>query len=207
MISILSGKIIDVGDDNIVLLTSGGVGYDVSVQRSIASRVLPDQEITLYCKMVVSETSMQLFGFLEKNDKLWHAALCKIQKIGAKTALAIMDLGWEEFCYAVINKDAKAIERAKGIGKAGAQRIVMDMADFVNKTFEAGVNTPTPETAAGSLVRDQFVQSAMGLGYKKGDAVRWIESKGGVRSVSPEGDVSAVIKVFLKEQAPAVMTS
>lgn len=115
MINYLVGKMKD--DD--ILLTSTGVGYEVSTIGVLNGKV------ELYIYTAMRENEIKLYGFTTLDEKKLFAALIKINKVGPTLAITILrSLGYSETLSALLTKDADRLAKAKGVGKQMATSIV-----------------------------------------------------------------------------------
>lgn len=128
MISSLKGKISRIGN-NFIEIEVHDVGYLVhgpAVAKAMAGKV--GQEVKIYTYMSVSETDISLFGFETIDDVNLFKMLISVSGIGPKTAAQIMGQTESgEIVKAIGEADVKFFEKVKGIGKKGAQRIIVDL--------------------------------------------------------------------------------
>ena len=127
MISSLKGKISRIGN-NFVEIEVHDVGYLVWCGQNFLKRRSVDEELKIYTYQSVSETDISLFGFETIDDVNLFKMLISVSGIGPKTAAQIMgqtDSG--EIIKAIGEADVKFFEKVKGIGKKGAQRIIVDV--------------------------------------------------------------------------------
>ena len=117
MIGKLTGRI-DYRADDHILLDVKGVGYLVYCSERTLMALPRDQEfVALYTDLIVREDLLQLFGFLNLQEKEWHRLLMSVQGIGAKASLAILSaLGVDGVANAVALGDWNALKSAKGVG-------------------------------------------------------------------------------------------
>jgi len=128
MISSLKGKISRIGN-NFIEIEVHDVGYLVhgpAVAKAMAGKA--GQEVKIYTYMSVSETDISLFGFETVDDVNLFKMLISVSGIGPKTAAQIMGQTESgEIIKAIGEADVKFFEKVKGIGKKGAQRIIVDL--------------------------------------------------------------------------------
>jgi len=129
MIGYLQGKIIDLSMQECVILTSGWVGYTVSINDVIYSRIALEETVHFHIYHHRTENSESLFGFLDKADKTVFNELIKISWVGWKVAMLILSLWVEKLIWAVQMADNKTIEGIKGIWKKMAEKIILELRD------------------------------------------------------------------------------
>ena len=137
MIGFIEGTVRVKKNGRMIVKVPAGVGYDVQCPAHLLQDTEVGEEVALHVVTRVSETDIALFGFDREEDSDLFVKLCSVQGIGGKVGLSLIgDVGYERFCRAVVEEDAKTICRADGVGKKVAQRIIMGMADYVAETFQ-----------------------------------------------------------------------
>jgi len=134
MISSLKGKISRIGN-NFVEIEVHDVGYLVWCGQNFLKRRNVDEELKIYTYQSVSENDVSLFGFETIDEVNLFKMLISVSGIGPKTAAQIMSSaaeasdgqGSKNIIKAIGNADVKFFEKVKGIGKKGAQRIIVDL--------------------------------------------------------------------------------
>jgi len=127
MISSLKGKISRIGN-NFVEIEVHDVGYLVWCGQNFLKRRNVDEQLKIYTYQSVSENDVSLFGFETIDEVNLFKMLISVSGIGPKTAAQIMGQTESgEIIKAIGNADVKFFEKVKGIGKKGAQRIIVDL--------------------------------------------------------------------------------
>lgn len=155
MIAYISGKILDVSDNSILILPRDWVGYEIAINERTYSKVATQEEGELYIYHHISEATQALYGFTEIEEKKVFLELIKISGIGGKVALSILSLWIDYIIQAVQNNDKAAVEQIKGIGKKMAEKIILELKD---KDF---IKTSALESAWTSSVQTQLPPSLM----------------------------------------------
>lgn len=159
MISHLTGTVRHLTTEKVVLEV-GGVGYSISITPRTSTRIVMGSEISLSTTLIVREDSMTLFGFLDARDRDIYETLQSVTGIGPKVALAITGaLTPDELARAISLEDIAAIEKVPGIGRKGAQRLILELKGKLVS------DTTTPQLATHSAVRDQLLSALTGLGF------------------------------------------
>jgi len=110
-----------------VVLDVNGVGYLVHVSDRVWDRLTIGslEQLLTYCH--IREDAFLIFGFQGQDEKVLFELLLGIGGVGPKVALAILStLGVADFRRAVLENDVTSITRVNGVGKKGAQRIVLE---------------------------------------------------------------------------------
>lgn len=159
MISHLTGTVRHLTTEKVVLEV-GGVGYSISITPRTSTHIVMGSEISLSTTLIVREDSMTLFGFLDARDRDIYETLQSVTGIGPKVALAITGaLTPDELARAISLEDIAAIEKVPGIGRKGAQRLILELKGKLVS------DTTTPQLATHSAVRDQLLSALTGLGF------------------------------------------
>ena len=174
MISHVFGKVAEKFNGSLVIDVHG-VGYEVSVATNDFDAVILDQEVKFYTYHHVREQSEELFGFSSLAAKKLFEMLITVQGVGPKAALAILSLGdAEQVRNAIANADSGFVQKATGVGKKTAERVVVDLSDKVGLPTHYG-RTETPlQTKLNTS--DEALEALMALGYTLADATKALES-------------------------------
>ena len=174
MIAHVFGKVAEKFNGSLVIDVHG-VGYEVSVATNDFDAVILDQEVKLYTYHHVREQSEELFGFSSLAAKKLFEMLITVQGVGPKAALAILSLGdAEQVRNAIANADSGFVQKATGVGKKTAERVVVDLSDKVGLPTHYG-RTETPlQTELNTS--DEALEALMALGYTLADATKALEN-------------------------------
>ncbi len=131
MIGYIHGKIIDVSmacGEVIVEAGQSGVGYSLFMTQKSLETMLVGDEISVYVSTQVREDSMTLFGFVSKDERTLFLELIKLNKVGPKLALAILNTYTPaELQNAVWAGNDAALKAVPGIGKQLAAKLLIDL--------------------------------------------------------------------------------
>lgn len=162
MISALSGTVRH-KDLNHLVVDVSGVGYKVWVTTETALDVSPSSPVFLWTHLAVRETSLDLFGFLEKESLEIFELLITISGIGPKTALGILNVATPKMLrQAVANSDTSYLTRVSGIGKKNADKIVLELKDKLKLTSE--------DHSLDTRSEGDALEALVSLGYNERDA-------------------------------------
>ncbi len=145
MIGYIKGIVLSGNEKELIILTSGGVGYSVLTTSGYAGSKMPGDEAELFVETSVREDAIVLFGFRTEEEKELFNLLREVNKIGPKTALSILSSSSaEEISAAISMGDASFFKKVSGVGPKTAERIIIDLKDKVTKIAGTTVQT-TPE--------------------------------------------------------------
>ena len=174
MIAHVFGKIAEKFNGSLVIDVHG-VGYEVSVATNDFDAVILDQEVKFYTYHHVREQSEELFGFSSLAAKKLFEMLITVQGVGPKAALAILSLGdAEQVRNAIANADSSFVQKATGVGKKTAERVVVDLSDKVGLPTHYGRAEAPLQTELNTS--DEALEVLMALGYTLADATKALEN-------------------------------
>lgn len=127
MISLLSGTVRSIQSDRLVVEV-GGFGLSVLVTPGTTSQITLGSQVQLFTSLVVREESLTLYGFVQEEARSLFELLQTVSGIGPKVALSILGaLTPEDLGRAIAQEDVVAIEKVPGIGRKGAQRLILEL--------------------------------------------------------------------------------
>ena len=156
MISTVTGTIRSLSQDKLVIEV-GGVGLSVLINPPTSLALTLGAQTTLYTSLVVREDSLTLFGFLSEEVRNLFELVQTVSGVGPKVALSIMGaLTPEDLARAISQENTSAIERVPGIGKKGAQRMILELkgklSDLSSGATYKGHQPPWREQLLSALV-------------------------------------------------------
>ena len=182
-----------------VVVETNGIGYLIAVPARVFSQ-LPQLHSTviLYTSFIVREQSQALYGFLSIQERDFFELLLGVTGIGPKIALALIGhMTPGELQQAILNDNATAICRVPGIGKKGAERLIMELRDKV------GSYGPGPADLAVHSIGDKRSQTVtdaisalINLGYNQSVAQKAIKKT--LKDDDDEIDLASLISSALK---------
>lgn len=202
MISFIKGYVAETTENSVILETDS-IGYEIFMTGTAIEKTSRMQDkIKIYTYFHVREDTMQLYGFLSRDDLEMFRLLLNVNGIGPKAAMGVLAaITADELRFAVLSDDVKTISRAPGIGKKTAQKLILELKDKLKleDAFEKKLNHQEENLSlADTSLRDsrqEAVEALTALGYSSTDALR------AVRQVSEETgeDVEAILKAALKQ--------
>jgi Holliday junction DNA helicase RuvA len=161
MIAAVRGEVLDVALDHVVI-EAAGVGYKVMAAPSTLATLRRGTEARLITAMIVREDSMTLYGFADADARDLFLMLLGVSGVGPKIALATLAVyEGNALRQALADGDVTALTRVPGIGKRGAERMVLELRDKVG-SLPGGGGMPG---AVGHAVRGPVVEALVGLGF------------------------------------------
>ena len=168
-----------------VCIDVDGVGYEAQMTpRDMVSLPGIGEEIVVHTHTYVREDEISLFGFAADSDRELFRVLISASGVGPKVGMSILgSMTGEEIMRAIASEDPEALTVAPGVGKRGAQKIVLELAPKL-----AGREIDL--TSDGDLV--SLRQALEGLGYST------TEINGVMTDVNPDDTIEMQIKAALQ---------
>lgn len=191
MIATLKGRVTEKMGE-LVVLDVNGVGYGVFVPAEDYGKLNNVEQTKLYIYEHIRENSHDLFGFCERDTKALFEQLLGVNGVGPKMALNILSIGSVgEVRQAIASGDLKFIQRASGVGKRVAERVVVELKDKVGLSGVDLVSTGLLQSE-DLLMKDEAIEALVSLGYSPQDAAAALQK------IDPNLKVEERIKMVLK---------
>lgn len=202
MIAQLSGTVIKAGATSCVL-DVGGVGFLAHVTPSTAAALRPGEASTLHTSMVVREDSLTLFGFADEGEREAFELAQTASGVGPKLALAIVSvLTPSEFRRAVQAEDLARLCSVPGIGRKGAQKLVIELKDKVAILSDGDHEAPASVASVEpELWRAQVSDGLTGLGWSVRDAETAADNVAHLVEEDPNISIGQLLRAALNSLA------
>ena len=171
MISLVNGVVRSIVSEKVVVEV-GGVGLAVSVTSQTGSQLNIGVPVQLFTTLIVREDALTLFGFLDEESRSTFELVQTVTGIGPKVALAIMGShSPQTLAAAIAQEDIAAIEKVPGIGRKGAQRLILELKGKITDFGNA------PRSSHHQPVwREQLTSALVSLGFSAKDSDAAINS-------------------------------
>jgi Holliday junction DNA helicase RuvA len=162
MIASVRGTVIAITLDHVVIEV-GGVGLAIRTTPTTLAGLRRGEQTRLATTLVVREDSLTLFGFASDEAKELFELVQSVSGVGPKIALALIAvLEPDELRRALASGDYATLTRAPGIGRKGAERLVLELRDKVGVVSTA---TASGGPAAAVAWRPKLSEALVGLGF------------------------------------------
>jgi Holliday junction DNA helicase RuvA len=209
VISHLDGLVCAIAPEGAVIEV-GGVGLLVQATPGTLAALRTGERARLATSLVVREDALTLYGFASDDERDVFELVQTASGVGPRLALAMLaSFSPDGLRQAIAAEDVSALTRVPGIGRKGAQRIVLELAGRLGSPAgPAGVMGPLPgggPAADGAgLWRDQVRAGLVNLGWPGRDAEQAIAAVAADLAVSPAGtdatvDVSVALRAALRK--------
>ena len=198
MIAYVEGRVAEVTENACVVVTPGGVGYEVFLAAHTMSRLPGKGEAAhFFACTVVREDALELFGFETWDERETFLVLTSISRVGARTAMAILSVFRpDDLRRLVADDDMISLTRVSGIGKKTGQQIFLEL-KYKLKGDATGAPAASGAPKAGSVQADA-VAGLVNLGYDEDEAVRTVKK---ALADEPDLDVGGALRAALKALA------
>ena len=190
MISSISGSVKSTSINSLVVEV-GGVGLLLQVPIRIAAKMQVGERVSFHTYLIVREDALTLYGFTEIVDRDFFELLLSVTGIGPKVAQSILaNSDAASIANAIITSNLKSLEAVPGLGKKGAQRLVLELKDKA-AAFANG------KSGSDLTISNQVENALQGLGYSNREAIAMLNQV--MRDEKIEGlSVGQVLKLALK---------
>jgi holliday junction DNA helicase RuvA len=191
VIASVRGVVAALGPDGAVVEV-GGVGLAVSCSPGTLARLRLGETARLSTSLVVREDSLTLYGFADDDERALFELLQTANGVGPKLAQTILAVHPpREVRRAVATEDLAALTKVPGIGRKGAERIVIELRDRIDS-----VESDSPVDVSGVTAvapwREQLRHALAGLGFSGKEAADAIDVVAADAGEAP--DVSALLR-------------
>lgn len=190
MIASVRGEVLEIALDHAVI-EAAGIGYKVMATPATLAGLRRGSEARLVTAMIVREDSHTLYGFADGDARDLFGMLLGVSGVGPKIALATLAV-YEPAALrqALADGDVTALTRVPGIGKRGAERIVLELRDRIG-SLPGAAGSPA---AVGHAVRTPVVEALVGLGFPAKQAEEACDK---VLAADPDSTTSSALRAAL----------
>jgi Holliday junction DNA helicase RuvA len=197
MIEFIRGEIRQVAATHVVV-DVGGMGLRVQATPGTIADLSVGEQRQIPAALVVREDAWTMYGFLDVDEREVFDSVQQVSGVGPRTALALVGtLTADGLRRAVAARDESALMKVPGIGKKGAQRILLELADRIGPP-QASAAPAGP--AADSGVREAVSSGLMSLGWSAKEAEAAVSAVGASQpDLLAGGPVAVALRAALRE--------
>ncbi|MCB5165338.1 Holliday junction branch migration protein RuvA [Streptomyces bambusae] len=183
MIAFVSGPVAALAPTTAVIEV-GGVGMAVQCTPDTIAGLRVGAEARLATSLVVREDSLTLYGFADDDERQVFELLQTASGVGPRLAQAMLGVHRPDALrLAVSTGDEKALTAVPGIGKKGAQKLLLELKDKLGAPL-VGAQRSVAAAAGPAPWTEQLAAALVGLGY----AAR--EAESAVEAVAPQAEAA-----------------
>jgi Holliday junction DNA helicase RuvA len=206
VIASVNGRVAAVSPDGAVVEV-GGVGLAVQCTPGTIARLQVGEQARLSTSLVVREDSLTLYGFADDDERSLFELLQTANGVGPRLAQAVLAIHPpREIRRAVSMGDLKALMQVPGIGKKGAERLVLELRDRLGATTsDTSLDGPSVLPAGAAALtpvarwRDQLTSALIGLGWSAREADSALSALEPVAAEQLESTGSVEVAVLLRQ--------
>jgi len=173
MIAHLDGTVSAVAPDGAVI-DVGGVGLLVQCTPGTLAGLRTGERARVATSLVVREDALTLYGFAGDDERNTFELLQTASGVGPRLALAMLAVFTPDALRrAVATEDLAALTMVPGIGRKGAQRIVLELAGRLGSPGDVPSSAPAAGGPAGTRAapwREQVRAGLVSLGWQAREA-------------------------------------
>lgn len=200
MIQQLRGTVIEAGATTFTI-DVGGVGFKALTTPATAAGLRLAETVTVHTSLVVREDSMTLYGFDDPGERDAFELVQTASGVGPKLAAAIVSvLSPSEIRRAISSEDLSRLCSVPGIGRKGAQKLVIELKDKVLLLADTQGDAPVAPVA-GQVWREQVSEGLQGLGWSTKDAAAACDNVAHLVEAEPDIAIGALMRSALNSLA------
>ena len=190
MISSISGTVKSTAINSIVVEV-GGIGVLLQVPARVVSQMQIGKLVSFHTYLIVREDALTIYGFTEITDREFFELLLSVTGIGPKVAQSILASSEAAtIATAIVTGNLRSLESTPGLGKKGAQRLVLELKDKAANFAGTGTNLKLSIT-------NQVENALQGLGYSVKEAAAMISQIPAGEKID-KLDAAQILKLALK---------
>ncbi len=179
MINAIRGKIVEINENSVVVLTQSGVEYCIEISQVSAGKFMnlsPEERNNVRVLTVLQhrEDAMTLFGFYDEKERFTFNELQTVPGIAARGALKILGgITVDDLALALDQQDVKKLSKVPGLGSKTAQKLILQLRNVLVFN-EDDKDDAKSGGAVASRFRD-FIISFTDMGYDRKAVIKAIE--------------------------------
>jgi Holliday junction DNA helicase RuvA len=181
----------------------GGIGLAVQCTPATLAGLRVGETARLATSLVVREDSLTLFGFASDDERGVFDTLQSVTGVGPRLAQSVLAVHSPDAVRsAVATDDVGALTLVPGVGKKGAQRLVLELKDKLGVSSGGGGIVRLPGQPGVGAWRHQLREALTGLGWSTREVDEALAAVGpeaeAAIAVGDTPDVAALLKASLR---------
>ena len=196
MLDYIRGRVINKSPTRLILEVAG-IGYLLHIPLSTFEKIPKHGEVTILTQLFIREDQIKVFGFERGEERDLFQLLLSVNGIGPTTAITILSGSTvDDIKRAVINEDAKALGKIKGVGKKTAERIILELKETI-KEITTSISTGM-DVQQKAFVSDA-VMALISLGYGRSIAEKAVSDA--AKKLQTIDNIEVLVREALKYKA------
>jgi Holliday junction DNA helicase RuvA len=198
VIAFVNGRVASAGPDGAVVEV-GGVGLSVQCTPATIARLRVGDQAHVPTSLVVREDSLTLYGFADDDERAVFELLQTASGVGPRLALAMLAVHTPNALRrAVAAEDITGLTKVPGIGRKGAQRIVLELKDRLGMPLDGADEMPV-RTFGAAAWRAQVHAGLTNLGWTARDADLAVDAVAADVEGQDTSDIAALLKLAMRK--------
>jgi holliday junction DNA helicase RuvA len=179
MINAIRGKIVEINENSVVVLTQNGVEYYIEISQVSAGKFMslsPEERNNVRVLTVLQhrEDAMTLFGFYDEKERFTFNELQTVPGIAARGALKILGgITVDDLALALDQQDVKKLSKVPGLGSKTAQKLILQLRNVL--VFNEDDKDDAKSGGAVATRFRDFIISFTDMGYDRKAVIKAIE--------------------------------
>ena len=200
MIASVRGRVAAVAPNGAVIEV-GGVGLELACTPTTLATLRVGEEARLATSLVVREDSLTLYGFTDDDARGLFELLQTASGVGPRLAQAVLAVHAPDVVRkAVATGDTTTLTRVPGIGKKGAERLILELRDRIGPVGGSAGDAPLSLPVGGVTWREQVRQALVGLGWTAAQADQAVATV----AAELDGEPAPGVPILLKRAIQAL---
>lgn len=178
MIGYLSGNLITANANGVIVLETGGVGYEVTCSAQAYEVIVNQGKGSIFTYLNVRDDGFYLYGFISLEEKSMFLKLISVSGVGPKMGISILSaMPLNELAFIIASQDVKSLSKVKGLGKKTAERIILELRENISQLdLPEGTKKSTSKVQAQPSIDDDAVIALMSLGFLRAESEKAVAS-------------------------------
>ncbi len=178
MIGYLSGNLITADKNGVIVLETGGVGYEVTCSAQAYEVIVNQGKGSIFTYLNVRDDGFYLYGFISLEEKSMFLKLISVSGVGPKMGIAILSsMPLNELAFIIASQDVKSLSKVKGLGKKTAERIILELRENISQLdLPEGAKKSASKVQAQPSIDDDAVIALMSLGFLRAESEKAVAS-------------------------------
>lgn len=196
MIEFIQGKIEELTPTKAVILTAGGVAYDLGISVYTYSAIQGKEDSRLYVYEAIREDAYVLYGFSGKQERELFLMLISVPGIGGASARMILSsFSPSELIGIISSGNDSLLKKVKGIGAKTAQRIIVDLHDKIGVAQSDDMPLDLQTSIQTGQVATEAITALVTLGFPQAASQKVVQA---ILKEQDSLNVESVIREALK---------
>ena len=172
MIGYISGNLITANSNGVIVLETGGIGYEITCSNQAYEVIVNQRKGSLFTYLNVRDDGFYLYGFISMEEKSMFLKLISVSGVGPKMGISILSsMPLNELAFIIASQDVKALSKVKGLGKKTAERIILELRENISQLdLPEGSKKPVTKTKTEPSIEDDAVIALMSLGFLRAES-------------------------------------